>query len=760
MLGVFGAAIFSGALLVFLVQPMVARLVLPLFGGTPAVWNTAMLFFQTLLLGGYLYAHLLTTRARARTQVIVHGLVLLAGLAALPIALPMGWEPAGGSTTPIGSVLAALAIAAGVPFFVVSSGGPLLQRWFSGTGHHRSADPYFLYAASNAGSLLGLVGYPLLLEPRATLSQQGWVWSIGYGLFVVTAIGSGVALLVSGRRRQIPASPMVAGVADPGAEAELEDAAEHTERAGVAPSDARGVEWRDRFIWLGLAFVPSTLMLGTTQHITTDLAAVPLLWVIPLAIYLLTFILAFSRVGGMATRVAARAAPILIVAVVVMFLLQARRPLGAIVLTHLAMLSAGAMAFHGALAARRPHASRLTEFYLAMSLGGALGGVFNAIIGPLAFDRILEYPIAIALVGLALPAGEMRGRLGRAIERTLAHRAAIAAVPALLLAWELAIHAGVPVDARVLGVGIHPVLLVGVPAAIAFVTSVRPRVFAGATAALLGFAVFAVSYSTPPEMLKRTFFGVHAVGTTWSHRMLWHGTTLHGMQALAGSRRTEPLAYYHRAGPAGDVFDAIGPRADRVGLIGLGAGALLSYGREGQRFDVFEIDPVVVRIAENPRWFTYLRDTPAEYKVTLGDGRLSLAKRPVATYDLLVLDAFTSDAIPVHLLTREAVELYMSRLDERGVLLVHISNQHLELAPVVAGIARDLGLAASRRHDREFDSEKHPGRFSSDWVAVARTGEVLRDVRSRGGWVPLTPEEGFRTWTDDYSSILTVLEIN
>ncbi|MFG0327361.1 MAG: fused MFS/spermidine synthase [Phycisphaerales bacterium JB037] len=758
MLMVFGMAIFAGATLLFLVQPLVARLVLPLFGGSPAVWNTAMLFFQTLLLGGYLYAHLLTTRTGRRTQVIVHSAVLLAAIVALPIGLPGGWTP--DPENPVVSVLVALGLVAGLPFFVVSSGGPLLQRWFSGTGHHRAHDPYFLYAASNAGSLIGLLGYPLLIEPRATLAQQAWIWSIGYGVFAIFAIASGVALLRSARHAAIPASPMAAGVADAGAEAELEEAAERIERHEPADPVPSRVGWRVRGKWLALAFIPSSLMLGVTQHISTDLAAVPLLWVIPLSLYLVSFIIAFSRVNPLAMRVAGRAMPVLTVAVVVAFLMDARSPLGAIVFMHLLLLALVAMVCHGRLAAGRPSASHLTEFYLCMSVGGALGGLFNAIVAPLVFDRVLEYPIVIALAGLALPAWQVRGKIGAAIDRVLRPRWMAAAVPIALGLWALSINRLVESWVTILGINAHQVLIIGVGAIVAYVTSLRPRIFAGVCAVLLAFAVFVESYSSRPDFITRTFFGVHAVGTTETQRKLWHGTTLHGVQWLDADRRDEPLSYYHREGPAGDVFEAVGPRAQRIALIGLGSGSLAAYGRPGQRFDIYEIDAAIVKIAENPAYFTYLSDTEAAYEIILGDGRLNLADRPEGIYDLLVIDAFSSDAIPVHLLTREAFELYASRLTDDGVLMVHISNRHLELAPVVASIAADLGLSAYLRDDSADDAKESSGRWSSDWAALAKNRAALAGVRSRPGWKPMVAEEGFRTWTDDYSSILTVLEFD
>jgi len=395
-----------------------------------------------------------------------------------------------------------------------------------------------------------------------------------------------------------------------------------------------------------------------------------------------------------------------------------------------------------------------------MSVGGAFGGVFNALVAPVAFDRVLEYPIVIATAALLVPASTLTGRIGQRIERIAGLRLTGILAAVAMLGWMLLIDATVSSDTELLGVSIRLALLGGVSAVVAYVLSVRAMVFAPVTAAMLAYAVFGESYSMPPEHIERTFFGVHAVATSDTQRTLYHGTTLHGVQWLDEDRRGTPLSYYHPQGPAGDVFRELGPKANTIGLVGLGAGSIAAYTRPGQRLDIFEIDPVVVRIARDPRWFTYLRDARARLSVFIGDGRINLEQRPGSTYDLLVLDAFSSDAIPVHLLTRDAVSMYMERLAPRGVLLVHISNRHLDLGPILAAIARDLELSAYTRHDTDFTRSDFPGRFPSEWVAIARTGEALGAVRSREGWVPLVAEDGVRAWTDDYSSILSVLDLN
>lgn len=744
MLILYSITIFTGAALLFLVQPMVAKLVLPLLGGSPAVWNTCMVFFQAALLGGYLSAHLLG-KLRPRIQVAVYSLALAAPIAAglilqrLIVALPTDPAPPE-SGSPIGWLLALLAVAVGGPFLILSAAGPLLQKWFAGTGHPAAKDPYFLYAASNTGSMLALLGYPLLLEPTLPLGDQRWVWSVGFGLFAVMATLCGLRY----QRR-----------------AAVTTAAPST--TSPAPT------WRLRLWWVFLAFVPSSLMLGATQFISTDIAAVPLLWVIPLAIYLLTFILAFSTAIPSQVASVSKVLPILLIGLAVSFLVRARHPITVLLVLHLLALFLGALLCHGRLAAGRPHPSRLTEFYLLIAVGGVLGGLFNALLAPVLFNSIIEYPIALGLALLARPASpwDWWDRQPRSARLLIS-----AAVPLLVFS---AVMFGDQI--RYSGLASPKALTAvsaGLPAILCYLFVRRPVPFSAGVAVILVTAVHLWGAAGGHLVTTRTFFGVYHVSRDalpnppGGHlTTLTHGTTVHGLQSTEPGREHTPLGYYHPDGPIGQVFrdfkdvpDHSGrPLLDHVGLVGLGTGALATYGEPGRRITFHEIDPAVVAIAENPQYFTYLRDCKARYDFALGDGRLTLARVPDGEYGLILLDAFSSDAIPIHLITREAAALYLTKLKPGGLLAFHISNQYLELAPVLARIAADLDLAIIGREDEIPEDEMiRTSRFSCTWILLARRRDDFGPLLKSPLWRSLTPTAAAPLWTDDYSNILSVFQ--
>ncbi|MBK7404053.1 MAG: fused MFS/spermidine synthase [Phycisphaerales bacterium] len=713
MLALYTAAAFLGAALLFIVEPFAARQALPSFGGSPAVWNTCVLFFQVGVLAGYLYAHLLTSRLRGRWQVALHSLVLALGAFA-PLGLA---TEASGFETPAWDLLRLLAVGFGLPFFAVASAGPLLQRWLAETGHRRAPDPYFLYAASNAGSFIGLLAYPFVVERVWTLDQQAAWWRGGFVAFACLSLAAGLRIRKAA-----------------------------TANCAAAPVPLGRAVWRERAAWTLLAFVPSSLMLGATQFISTDLAAAPLLWVIPLGLYLLTFVAAFGRWGARITPMAARAWPVLVVAIALAFMLRARSPLFAVVGLHLAVLMAAGCLCHGRLRATSPGVSRLTEFYICVAVGGALGGAFNSLLAPILFPDLYEYPIAIAMTCAALPIS--KGTLGWKRVAWL--------LPPALLAWVWMIAPRLP--SELLG-SHHLALLVGagLPAIVLFLSSNRRRVFTAATLGVLGGSMLAAGGSHV-EYRVRSFFGVHTVEIDESgrYRMLLHGTTAHGVEALDPDRRGEPLAYYARPGPAGQVFTMLGERFEHVGLVGVGAGSLGAYGREGQRFDFFDIDPAVVRIARDPRWFTFLPDCRAHTRFVIGDGRLSLANEPDHTFDLIVLDAFSSDAVPIHMLTREAVATYAAKLRPGGLLLFHLSNRNLALAPFVAAAAAEEGLTCRERRDEvTADQQAKTGRFASEWLVAGAGPEalapLLRDVR----WEE--PTRARAPWTDAHADLAAAL---
>jgi hypothetical protein len=507
----------------------------------------------------------------------------------------------------------------------------------------------------------------------------------------------------------------------------------------IAGRERSRVGARTRARWVLMAFVPSSLMLGATTFISADIAATPLLWVLPLSVYLLTFVLAFSRRPLLTVARASSALPFLAVLIALSLLGLVAVPTWGLVLLHLATLAVAGMLAHRRLFSERPPTDRMTEFYLLLSLGGVLGGVFNALVAPAVFDSVVEYPLVIVLALLLRPRpAAVRG--GRPAIWALQD-----AIPPLLAVAAFAVTLGGVESERGRLIAASAVGL----ALLAFRR--RPLRFAIGVAGLLALAVFSSSGGIYSD---RTFFGVLRVIEDGDRRILVHGTTVHGEQRTGGSRRMEPLSYFARSGPAGDLFPDRRDRRD-VDVVGLGVGSLAAYGQPGDTFTFYEIDPGVVRIASDAQLFTFLRDSPAATRVVIGDGRLSLAKAPSARIDLLVVDAFSSDAIPAHLLTREAFDLYFRRLRPDGLLALHISNRHLRLAPVIAALARDRGLAAAERYD-EVGPEAHATtRLSSHWVVLARTHRQLERLLALN-WRPLEPGTS-RVWTDDFSNVLSVL---
>jgi len=763
MLVAYTLAVGLSAALLFVVQPMVGRMLLPLAGGSPAAWTTCMLFFQAGLLCGYAYADLLACRVAPRRQWAVHAIVLALPLAFLPVSLG---EPAasafGATLTPL-PLLLALAATVGAPFFVLSATGPLLQRWLAFTDHPGAKDPYFLYAASNLGSLGGLLAYPFVLEPALRLRtpdaslfpprllpiSQSTLWTAGYVLFAVLVVVCGFLMI----RRRGP-------IAEP------------SETTGACPS-RRGAHWR----WLILAFVPSSAMLGVTQYLTTDVAAVPLLWVLPLAVYLLTFVLAFSRRTWIPPRPSSAALAAAVVAIAASMLAFRALPVGLVLAMHLTGLFFVGLVCHGRLAGERPAPARLTRFYLVVALGGVLGGVFHALVAPVLFDNVWEYPIALVLACALRPSAPKP----RATSHPLRARVLDVAVPVGLAAA----LAGLYLILDALDMSGSPsttIALVAIAATAALLVMRRP-VRSAVVVALL-FVASGLRDARAMETLhqERTFFGVHRVVqfevpfrtgppgreqiTRVPFHVLYHGATRHGAQILDPRHRRTATTYYHRSGPIGRVFETFGATArfDRVALVGLGVGTLAAYGRPAQRFTVYELDPEVIRIASSAELFTFLSDSAAEIEFIAGDGRLSLTRAPDGAYGLIVADAFSSDAIPVHLLTREAVTLYLDKLREDGVLAIHITNRHLNLEPVVRAVAIALGLAGIVRTDGIHTQEEMlEGKYESTWALLARRPAALGPLWDDPAWrrlqaAPGTPTDDKYLWTDDYSNLWSLID--
>jgi hypothetical protein len=700
----YAATLFLSAGLLFFVQPMVTKMVLPRLGGSPSVWNTAMCFFQAALLLGYLYAHLLTTRFDRRAQALIHAAVLTAAAAFLPLNLTDATPPAEG--IPVLWLVGKLTVTVGPPFFALSATAPLLQHWFSRTAHPAAADPYFLYAASNAGSLLALLGYPLLVEPHLRLSGQSQAWTAG----LVFAAAGIAACWLGCRNHPAPIRP----------------AAEIAVKPVIA----------DRVRWVGYAFVPSALLLAVTAHITTDLASAPLFWVIPLALYLLTFIFAFASHPPLPHAAMLKLQPLLIIPLVVLSaMMHSIWLLG----LHLALFFVTAMVCHGELARRRPPAASLTEFYLYVSLGGVLGGIFDALIAPVVFPDIWEYPLLLAASCLARPASSTAD-FGTWI--------ADIAFPALLFGGLFYIlHAG----------NLPPWVLASAltAAAVALLqfSGNRLRFALGVAACLL---IEQLAGASDTLASARSFFGVYRVREVdvGAIHVLQHGTTVHGAESILRGEEKIPLGYYSPVGPFGRFFAAVADRdVKRVGVIGLGSGALACYARPGQSWTFHEIDPLVERLARDRRYFQFLDRCGNDARVILGDARLTLQDVPDRHYDVIVIDAFSSDSIPLHLLTREALALYRSKLSPDGVILFHISNRYLDLAPVIEALAEDVGSPARRLLYLPADADiRH---LATEVMAVGQPGGSLDFLSDSDGWREPDRALPLPLWTDDRSDIIS-----
>jgi hypothetical protein len=700
---------------------MFAKMVLPSLGGAPSVWSVAMVFFQGALLAGYGYAHLVARRLTVGQGALVHLGVLAAAALTLPIGLAHGFgaPPSSG----IGPWLVALfAASIGLPFVALSASAPLLQSWFAASGHPRARNPYVLYAASNLGSFAALLLYPLLIESLLPLRAQAWVWSVGF---------AALALLIA----------VAAVTAARGAEA----------RPAVADNAAQASTWPQRLAWTALAAIPAGLVIAVTAYISTDVAAAPLLWVLPLALYLLTFVAVFREKPWFGHAIVIRVVPFLVAPLAITLLGGDREYWLATMLVNLLALFVLALACHGELYARRPAPTHLTEFYLWTSFGGVIGGVFAGLLAPYIFNRTYEYPILVVAALLALP-GAFAGTPAQFVRRIWP------ALAAATLALMLPFIADVRLPAE-----FAPPFQVGLVLLAGWMLLQRRD---PARLAALAVAAFVITGAWQPGLkvleTTRSFFGVHRVVETsdGSHRILHHGTTIHGAEEIVAPvtafvKRPAPLTYYYFGGPISEGIEAA--RAAQGGLanvavVGLGAGSLACHARPNERWTFFEIDPEVVRLARDSNLFHFLSACAPSADIVLGDARLTLAASR-RQYDLIVLDAFSSDAIPTHLLTREALRGYLARLAPRGMIVAHISNRHMELAKVVAAVGAAEGLTTLVKADGKATQ------FMVDFHAAALVAALARDPADLGR---LPRADGWRredagdvtAWTDDYSDII------
>jgi hypothetical protein len=720
------AAIFLSAALLFAVQPMFTKMVLPRLGGAPSVWSVAMVFFQAALLAGYAYAHLLTRYAPGRKSVVIHLVVMVSACFFLPLSIATGW----GRPPPVGEafwLLGLFAVSIGLPFFALAANSPLLQAWFARTDHPAAKDPYFLYAASNVGSFLALISYPVVIEPLIRLGDQTRLWSTGFVLLILLIAACGYLLWRT--------PDQVSAAAD-------------TDAVDAAPPT-----WRDVISWVGLAAVPSGLLVAVTAHVSTDVAAVPLLWVIPLALYLLTFVIVFATRPLIPHRLVIAIQPFFILAIAVLLVFEPVKAILGQIAIHLAVFFMCALLCHGELARRRPAARYLTSFYMWMSAGGMLGGIAAGLLAPYTFNWIAEYPILIALAvlcrpGLALPKSPS--------ERVIFFGAIAIAVIALIATKTLELE-------------INDNVYNWIVAALLVVTVLfwaDPLPFA----AIIAFVLIGNHYinETGGSISVRSFFGVHKITDTSKGRFrtLSHGTTLHGGQRLRDANgapitgRPAPIMYYYDGSAIAQVLDAARARARRpiqYAVIGLGTGSLACRAEANETVHYYEIDRSIIRIARDSNLFSFISACRPNLPITLGDARLTLADAPDGSYDAIIVDAFSSDAIPIHLITREAMAIYKAKLTPNGIVAVHVSNRHLELASVVAGIAVANGMIARVNESADITENDAEYIFAGTVVAVARSDEDLGPIGQSEYWELQTPDPKQWVWTDDYSNIIGAL---
>jgi hypothetical protein len=732
VLALFATTTFLSAFLLFSIQPLFAKMVLPVLGGSSSVWAVALLFFQAALLIGYGYAHLLTRHVSAASNGFVHLGIALLALIVLPVGLPETWrEPPAGD--PYLWQLGLFAVAVGMPFVAVAANAPLLQAWFARSGHPHAQDPYFLYGASNLGSLIALLSYPFLLEPAFGLTALSRYWAFLYVMLIV-AIGVCFALV----RRRTALMP--------------------TDTEGAGTPLAGAPTWRDRIAWCGLALVPAALLTAFTTHIATDIASAPLLWVLPLAIYLLTFVLAFQSRLPLPIWLLL---PAQLAAVIFALLELAQTKHDKWVLTSSAGVAAfflAALVAHRTLYLRRPATRYLTEFYLWMSLGGVLGGLFSALIAPRIFSEVFEYPLLIAL-SLACRPGVFN-QPGSAKNDIIWILGTFAA--GLLVIWQG------PQLAASLGYtfgdwGSTPAIaLLFAVAAVAFWNHGARQL----TAVLMMFgAVVMLPSAVKRGQAQRSYYGVYRVSLSdgGDFNVLTHGTTLHGAQRLRDLTGhvvsdVTPGTYYYPGSPMAAAVKIAQARLDeegelgRFGVVGLGAGSLSCYSRKHEAWRFFEIDPIVVNIAAKSNHFTFLANCQPKLDAVIGDARLTLAKEPDKSFDLIIVDAFTSDAVPVHLMTAEALQLYASKLNDGGVVVLHISNRYLDLDSVLGAtlplVPELKGLIVS--------DDKADGSYAQNTSTIAvfaKDSTVLDPYRALDGAQDFHAG-GLSPWTDDASDIL------
>lgn len=734
MVLVYTFTIFLSAALMFMVQPMIGKMILPTLGGAPAVWNTCLVFFQALLLGGYLYAHFSIKWLGHRIQSCVHIAVLVATLGWLvwrwgqnsgtPFSIPTDQRIFSDTTQdPTLQLLVLLVTLIGLPFFVISTSAPLLQSWFSKTDHPNASNPFFLYAASNLGSMISLVTYPFLINKYFSLTEQGQVWTQGFAGLVVGCI---LCVVILWKRSSRVGS---------------------SSAASDSATMATGPSTTSVMTWIALSFIPSSLLIGETTFLASEVLSHPLLWVITLALYLLTFIIVFSDKPIISHAMALRMTPLASILLVIVVAGKSNEPTWLVVGVHIVSFFLLALISHGELAKRKPEASHLTSYYLWMSFGGVLGGSFNSLLAPVLFKYLglVEYPLG--LIASLLVLGIAGGSLRKSGDWVFA--GGIAAIASVLLFV-------LPRDEAILSN-----LIYGIPAILLLPMARNLPRFALGAAALILIGALDTGVNGRTLFLERNFYGVLKVtyDPTRNANLIIHGNTLHSIQSRDPADALFPTGYFYSDGPMSTVFDhAVARGYGQIAVAGLGAGGVACYAHPGQHWTYYEIDPAMKRVAEDPEYFTFLKEcypeNGATYEVKLGDARMEMAMEPNEKFDLIVLNAFSSSSPPLHLLTEEAVGVYLSKLKPEGILAFNASNRHLELEPALAAIAKSKGLAFLNAKDViKSVEEKKRGKMNSSICLMARSEALLESFSGDSRWTGI-PDKLPRVWTDQYTDIL------
>ena len=728
-LATFVVTLFVSAFLLFSIQPFFAKMVLPRLGGSPAVWSVAMVFFQAMLLAGYLYAHVLSSYLSPRIAALIHLVVMAAALVFMPIAIPAGWETPPDSGQPIW-LLGLFTVSVGLPFFAVAANGPLLQNWFSKSGHPHSTDPYFLYSASNLGSFASLFLFMALIEPYFTVPEISRNWMIGF-------IGLGALIAGCAAFVRFDATAALKSVESQQTKADQK----------IAPQQIAK--------WVGLSFVPSGLLVAMTAHISTDIAVAPFLWILPLALFLLTFIFAFARKRIFSVFLLSSSTTLLAVSVLCSILLTHQMPVAVNLALHLVFFFSAALLCHTVLVDQRPAAGGLTSFYLWMSFGGVLGGVFASLLAPLLFTRIAEYPLLIILALFCRPAS-WEGNV-----KTLLLASGVAALFAFLFSNSFVAET-LLVEHKALVLIVFCVFAV-----LSRLFLLKDQSWFLVQFILIAGLMFGIVNAKKILSIDRSFFGVVSVYESPDQKyvLMAHGSTLHGAMAITPEgQKPEPLTYYHRTGGiAASLFAtqqkwALSPlgRNANIGVVGLGTGSMLCHRKPNETWTSFEIDKAVVDAASNPALFRFVSDCGQKDPIIIGDARLKLLDQPAGKFDYLLIDAFSSDAIPVHLMTDEAFQLYFSKLVNDGILTIHISNRYMELASIIQAIAAKNGYAG-RFGIFKADPSLTEKNVTTNWVVVlAKNEAALGSIATSPQWGQL-PDLETKPWTDDYSDLFGAL---